>query len=118
LTRLGVVKRGTSITLPLECLGGYEVTFDVLVTEPANIVLAEGDEVAMEFEEALDAAAAVPVAPPAHETDYDGSMIPTPEEDMPPSLQPEGRRLGGGGQRLMPDGTPWNPWRHGPWLGP
>ena len=124
LTRLGVVKRGTSITLPLECLGGYEVTFDVLVTEPANIVLAEGDEVALEFEEALDAAgvgapvvpAAAPLAVQPPETGFDGPMIPSAEEVAPP--QPQGRQLGGGGQRLLPDGTRWNPWRHGPWVGP
>jgi hypothetical protein len=123
LTRLGVVKRGTSITLPLECLGGYEVTFDVLVTEPASSVLAEGDEVVMEFEEALDAAVAVPAAPvpppvPVQaEADLSGQMIPE-RIWTPPAPEPQGRQLGGGAERRMPDGTRWNPWRHGPWVGP
>jgi hypothetical protein len=133
LTRLGVIKRGTSIRIPLEYLGGFEVTFDVVVTEPANIVLAEGDEVALEFEEALDAAAAsgttaaaepVPRAPmppptsPPAAADFSEQMI--PQNIWMPSAPelPQGRQLGGGVERRMPDGTRWNPWRHGPWVGP
>jgi len=127
LTRLGVIKRGTSIRIPLQYLGGFEVTFDVVVTEPANIVLAEGDEVALEFEEALDAAAAVPTAPvaapippptsPPPSADFSEQMIPQ-DLWMPCAPEPQGRQLGGAAERRMPDGTRWNPWRHGPWVGP
>jgi len=75
--------------------------FDVIITEPANLVLAEGDEVAMEFEEALDT-----IAPPEPRPD-----TPIPEN---PFLEPAAKRLGGE-ERFMPDGTRWNPWKHGPW---
>lgn len=101
LTRMGVLQQGLTISLPLDCLGGYEIAFDVVVTEPANIVLAQGDEVVMEFEQALD------VPPPS-----------PPPEERPPTPIPEyesgGRRLGGA-ERRMPDGRLWNPWRDGPW---
>lgn len=118
LTRIGVVQRGTSVTIPIEHLGGYEVTFDVVETEPANLVLAEGDEVVLDFEEALDVPpAAVPAATPA--------PAPAAEEkteemvEAAPSVEPPaGQRLGGAGPRLMPNGTRWNPWKHGPWEGP
>lgn len=91
LTRLGVLVEGTTVEIPLASLGGYTVTFDVVKTEPANIVLAHGEEVAIEFEEAWDAASAVattvastePLTPPlstSKEADYgfgeDTQMIP------------------------------------------
>jgi hypothetical protein len=111
LTRLGILQQGTTIVVPLECLGGYQVAFDVVLTEPANLVLAHGDEVAMEFEEALDAIPAVEDEPP-------------PLGDEPPPLgdesvveeQPVGNTLGGT-TRFMPNGEQWNPWKHGPWTG-
>jgi hypothetical protein len=120
LTRLGVVQRGTTVAIPLDCLGGFEVLFDVMATEPANIVLAEGDEVAIEFEEALDAApaAAAPAPAPIPESlCEDDAMLPTA---APPPLAPStGRTLGGpASERRMPDGSRWNPWKHGPWTGP
>ena len=103
LTRLGIVQRGTSVTIPIEHLGGFEVGFDVTETEPANVVLAEGDEVVLDFEEALD-------APPA-------AIVEEPEPVIAAAAaEPEGQRLGGAGPRLMPDGTRWNPWKHGPWV--
>jgi hypothetical protein len=109
LTRLGVVQRGTSITIPIEHLGGFEVSFDVVCTEPANIVLAEGDEVVLDFEEALDVPPAAAAAPEPLDT---GEMVAAaPQEPESPA----GQRLGGAGPRIMPDGTRWNPWKHGPW---
>jgi hypothetical protein len=110
LTTLGVLKAGTTLVLPLDALGGYEVAFDIVKTEPANLVLADGDEVAIDFEEALDAvaAAAVPLQP--------RPPTPVPEDfaallEPPPAVVPQGQRLGGGDVRRMPDGRPWNPWR-------
>lgn len=99
LGRIGVIRRGDTLLIPLECLGGYEVPMDVIETEPANIVLAHGDEVAIEFEEAVDAIVQPepePVAPPPAPTGPVGIML-------------------GGEIRYMPDGTRWNPWKHGPW---
>ena len=104
LTQLGVLQAGTTILLPLEVLGGYEIPFDVVCTEPANIVLMQGDEVALEFEAALDGAAEAQAAepPPMAET----------QEMLPVAAEPEpvGHTLGGTVRR-MADGRPWNPWR-------
>ena len=97
LTRLGVLRQGDTILVPIEALGGYEIAFDVMVTEPAGIVLAEGDEVAMEFEEALD----VPPAPAPAE----------PEPMLPEIIEPPVGNVLGGTTRRMPDGRAWNPYR-------
>jgi hypothetical protein len=97
LTRLGVLRQGDTILIPIEGLGGYEIAFDVMITEPAEIVLAEGDEVVMEFDAALDAP--VPAAP---------VLEPESEEPMLPVIT--GNVLGGVSRR-MPDGRAWNPYR-------
>lgn len=127
LTRYGVVHRGTTIPVSLACLGGYEVAFDILRTEPANILLTEGDEVAIEFEAALDEApmayepAAQPQSRPSDVRDWSGSDSTLGEEPMVwtpmPTQQADapvesGQRLGGT-TRLV-NGRPWNPWRDGP----
>jgi len=104
LTRLGVLRSGDTLVIPIGGLGGYEIAFDVMVTEPADIVLAEGDEVAMEFEQALDSPAAPePTAPQPLEEFVPDQMIETPVE--------EGYTLGGQPTRRMADGRAWNPWR-------
>lgn len=112
LTALGVVSQGSIIQIPLQVLGGFTVAFEVLLCEPANIVLAQGDEVAIEFEEALDSAAQVvertPAPAPAAPVSFD-SPLPTA---APPPIQ--GHRLGGSTvPRRTADGKPWNPWRDG-----
>jgi hypothetical protein len=99
LTRLGVIRTGDTILVPLDSLGGYQIPFDVVITEPANIVLAQGDEVIMEFEEALDA-----ISPEESEEEPEEE----PEESAPP--EPQGQKLGGE-IRYLPDGRRWNPWR-------
>lgn len=108
LTRLGVLQVGSTITVPLEILGGYEIQFDVVATEPASIVLMQGDEVIMEFEEALDGAAEAqaPIVTPALAPMTDEPMIPA----APLLEEPAGQVLGGTTRR-MADGRPWNPWR-------
>ena len=123
LTRLGVLSQGDTLRIPLARLGGYEVNFDVVTTEPANLVLAHGEEVAIEFEEALDAAAAEVEAPrprsptpiPTQEEVLEGPMLPPAVAEPTPA----GHVLGGGpaGPRFMPDGRRWNPYRDGPWKG-
>jgi hypothetical protein len=65
-----------------------------VATEPANIVLAQGDEVVLEFEEALD------------------TISGEPSEEEQQGVQ--GRRIGGE-TRILADGRRWNPWRDGPW---
>jgi hypothetical protein len=125
LTRLGVVSAGITVQIPLQKLGGYEVAFDVVSCEPANVVLAEGDEVAIEFEEAIDASgAAVPLAsaPPeplpqaeaaAGAEEEFGALVHMPAAPTAWDSAGAGQRLGGGGPRVCADGRRWNPWRDG-----
>jgi hypothetical protein len=101
LTRYGVLQQGTTILVRLEALQGFSVAFDVIHLEPANMVLMEGDEVAIDFEEALDAAT-VPVAPVVQESFPD---------EMLPLKQDEGQKTGGITHPPLADGRPWNPWR-------
>lgn len=111
LTRMGVLTVGATVTIPIEELGGFQISFDIVAAEPANVVLAQGDEVALEFEEPLDGGPGVP-APPATPaaSEIAGEMLPA----APPPLEPAGQRLGGAPVRRMADGRPWNPWRDGP----
>lgn len=117
LTRIGVVQQGTTLEIPLEVLGGYLVGFDVVSLEPSTVVLAQGDEVAIEFEEAVDASGAmVPVAaaapaPVAEEPTNFSAMVDVPAAPASASKpQPQGHILGGTVRRTA-DGKPWNPWR-------
>jgi hypothetical protein len=132
LTRLGVVRQGDSITIPLKELGGFAVTFDVLVTEPASgaatPVLAEGEEVVMEFEEALDSGAQqiAPPSRPAPRPPTPVALEPAPlvaasasgggsgllPGTLFPAVEPGGGQiLGGSPIKRMADGRAWNPWR-------
>ena len=116
LTTIGVIQQGTTLEIPLEILGGFPVGFDVVALEPASIVLAQGDEVAIEFEEAIDASGAVVPTVPAPEavpepapTDF-SSMLDVPTPVVSTSSQTQGHILGGQVRRTA-DGKPWNPWR-------
>lgn len=105
LTRLGVLKKGDTVLLRLEELGGYEMGFYVSELEPADIVLLNAEEVAVEFEEAAD--------------QWDGRRPDTPVPEEPEMFEPlvvpppdvSGTVLGGGPVRRMADGRPWNPYR-------
>jgi hypothetical protein len=121
LTRIGVLQVGDTITLPLEGLGGLEVDFDVMELEPAHIVLADGEEVAMEFEEAVDAARArkererieAAEAAAAAAAAAAVAAAPNPLEYGTTSYWSTlgtGQALGGSARRTE-DGRPWNPWR-------
>ena len=98
LTRIGILRVGDVIRFPLAGLNGYEVEFDVRVTEPASIVLMQGDEVEIEFEQ--EAPITIPMPEP--EAFEDGPVIPISAV--------LGRVLGGESRRAA-DGRPWNPWR-------
>ena len=60
LSALGVIQEHTTLLIPVTALGGYTVEVFVSETEPANIVLCDGEEVVLEFEEPVDQ-----IAPPA-----------------------------------------------------
>ena len=99
LTRLGVLQKGDTVLLKLEELGGYEMGFYVSELEPADIVLLNAEEVAVEFEEAAD--------------QWDGRRPGTPIPEEQAVIQPDvsGTVLGGGPVRRLPDGRAWNPYR-------
>jgi hypothetical protein len=106
LTRLGILREGDTFVVPLVMLDGYKTAFNIVRTEPANIVLAEGDEVVIEFEEALD------VAEPEDEfgdfVEATESMVAEPEQEPQPEVK--GQTLGGA-IRYNADGSRWNPWK-------
>ena len=116
LTSHGVVAEGVTIPIGLQSLDDYMIHVDVIHTEPANVVLLEGDEIVFEFEEALDS---VPVATPEPPV---ATLPPSVESTLLPLLSPpppvntpftsgQGERLGGTYHPPLPDGRPWNPWR-------
>ena len=118
LTQYGVLKRGTTIPVAIESLGGLIVYMDVMETEPADCILMQGDEVAIEFDKALDSAEpdaeadaeAVPDAEPdagaVPQESFD-AVIPTASV----APEPTGHTLGGISRPPGPDGKRWNPWR-------
>lgn len=107
LTKIGVLQKGQTIMVNIQCLGNYPISFDIVDLEPANIVLAEGEEVVMEFEAALDQP---PEPVPRPDTPIPESVFATmiPE---PPPLAATGGRTTGGTNRYTADGRPWNPHR-------
>jgi hypothetical protein len=120
-TRIGIVQEGTTIMLPLAALGGFEVAFDIIKTEPANVVLAQGDEVAIDFDEALDAergperlAERAPECSPGSSPGKMQGAVQSFDEMIPVGfiepVKAPGHVLGGTVKR-MADGRPWNPWR-------
>jgi hypothetical protein len=117
LTQVGVLKEGTTIRVKIAELGGFEIYFDVVKTEPANVVLMQGDEVAIEFMEAMDEAPlsyrSSPVSlPPQEEFKETEQMIPSvlaPEQKE--MVYDGGYTLGGTVKPRLPDGRAWNPWR-------
>jgi len=115
LTRLGVLKKGDTVLLNLEELGGYEMGFYVSELEPADIVLLNAEEVVVEFEEAADqwdGRRPVTAPPEAERSAPPQAVTPIPEEpEMLPSPDISGTVLGGGPVRRMADGRPWNPYR-------
>jgi hypothetical protein len=109
LTRLGVLQKGQTIMVCIQALGDFPMSFDVVECEPAHIVLADGEEVVMEFEAALDLPPEPIVRPdtPLPETTF-GPMLP----EVEPPVITGGRRLGGT-NRVTSDGRAWNPHRDG-----
>jgi len=55
LTRLGVIEKGQLIHVPIDSLDNFAVDIYVSELEPATIVLCQGEEVVVEFEEPVDA---------------------------------------------------------------
>ena len=68
-THMGILERHQMVQVPIEALGGFPVDLFISEVEPADMVLCHGDEVTLEFEEAVDAIEPppprVPTPPPA-----------------------------------------------------
>lgn len=64
LSSIGVIREHSTLQIPVEALGGYKVEVFVSKTEPANVVLCDGEEVAVDFEEPVDQIEAPTVEPP------------------------------------------------------
>jgi len=73
LSAMGVIREHTTLQIPVEALGGYAVEVFIAETEPANVVLCDGEEVAVEFQEPVDQ-----IAPPRPPT-----LIPEPPQVVP-----------------------------------
>lgn len=76
LSSIGVIRQHTTLQIPVQALGGYAVEVFIAETEPANVVLCEGEEVAVEFQEPIDQ-----IAPP---------RPPTPIPEPTPFLSTDG----------------------------
>jgi hypothetical protein len=100
LTQLGILRVGDMIQLTLDEMGGYPIEFYVSKCDPTDVVLLDGEEIVVDYEEATDV--------------WDGRPLveraPTP---IPPEPLPlvQGNLLGGGPVRRMADGRSWNPYR-------
>ena len=85
LSAMGVIREHTTLQIPVEALGGYAVEVFIAQTEPANVVLCDGEEVAVEFQEPVDQIAPprpptpIPEPVPVLSTD---AMIPDTQESQ------------------------------------
>ena len=85
LTNLGILRRHTTIQIPVKRLGDFPVELFVSELEPADCVLCDGDEIAVEFEEPVDhyeppstSYQRPPTPIPAEPPILSDTMIPTP----------------------------------------
>ncbi len=95
LTRLGVIEKGQLIHVPINSLDNFDVDIYVSELEPATIVLCQGEEVVVEFEEPVDAIVERPLTPVPEEVE---TILPVNTENTgnvlgsDPSSIPEWRR--------------------------
>jgi len=104
LSAVGIIREHMTLQIPIEALGGYTVEVFVSKTEPANLVLCHGEEVAVEFEEPVDQ-----ITPPPR--------APTPTPELLPMITPsephEFRPFQGQGQTLGGSNVQIPEWRRG-----
>jgi hypothetical protein len=89
LTKMGVLQKHTTIQIPILSLGNYPVELFISNLEPADCVLCDGEEVAVEFEEPVDQIPAPP--PPRPPTPIPSSPV-SLAEPMFPQVAPTGRQ--------------------------
>ena len=76
-SRIGVLQKGSTLLIKLEELGGFQVGVYIHHLEPATEVYLDGDDIPLEFEEAVDHVEAEAVA-----------VVAAPEEPFPDSMIP------------------------------
>ena len=96
LSALGVIQEHATLQIPVTALGGYAVEVFVSETEPANIVLCDGEEVALELEEPVDQIAAPAPRPP--------TPIPPPVQTFPVETMVPEHFLGSNQEVSQPQG--------------
>jgi hypothetical protein len=92
LTRLGVIEKGQLLHVPIDSLDNFAVDIYVSELEPATIVLCQGEEVVVEFEEPVDAIVERPLTPVPEEVE---TILPVNTGNVlgsDPSSIPEWRR--------------------------
>jgi len=105
LSNIGVIERHAQLQIPIRDLGGFPVEIFISELEPANLVLCQGDEVVLEFEEPLDQ-----IAPPPPLVDRPPTPHPPPPQVfgsfLPPEpapAEPQGRLLRAGDPSQIPE---------------
>lgn len=97
LSSIGVIREHTTLQIPVAALGGFPVEVFVSKTEPANVILCDGEEVALEFEEPVDQMRPPTPIPEPDPVLEPPSMIPlaAPEPQGFRAFQGQGQTLGG-----------------------
>lgn len=94
LSSIGVVREHTTLQIPVEALGGYKVEVFVSKTEPANLVLCDGEEVAVEFEEPVDQISPPPRVDTPPPSPVSFTTVSNAASEGFQAFQGEGRTLG------------------------
>lgn len=106
LSKLGVLQKNTNVHIYIPEFDNYEVVFEVKELEPANIVLCEGNEVALDFDTTHIKDEIAKARPPSP---YPHDLLPTVlHNTVEESIQPVQENKLGGVQR----GERFNPWRN------
>lgn len=87
LSSLGVIRQHTTLSIPLQSLGGFNVDVFISKTEPANIVICHGEEIPVEFEEPIDQIPHVP--PPPSPPPQAEPEAPSPSATVPTFETPQ-----------------------------
>ena len=105
LSALGVIRQHTTLQIPIQALGGYTVEVFVSKTEPANLVLCDGEEVSVEFEEPIDQIRPPTPIPEPISDPFQYPMISEPPPQTQTlqgfqAFQGDGRLLGGSNAQM------------------
>lgn len=94
LSAVGILREHMTLQIPIQSLDGYAVEVFISKTEPANLVLCQGEEVAVEFEEPVDQISPPPRLPTPTPEDVP-MIVPLPQMQGFQAFQGQGQTLGG-----------------------